>query len=79
MNPQEERHEQNITRLVRLEMSVDAIKADVSDIKADMRPLNEAFLKARGIQSAAMAVWMLIVASLGAGFGAITTWLLGRH
>jgi hypothetical protein len=79
MTTGEERHEQNITRLVRLEMAVDAIRGDVGEIKVDLKPLKEAFQRASGLQSAAMAVWMLIVASLGAGFGAITTWLLGRH
>lgn len=82
MPTENERHEQNITRLVRLEMSLDSIKSDVAEMKADIRPLKEALQQAHGFRAGLMVAGLFLMAMLGAGAREIFSWLVtlfGKH
>jgi len=63
-------------RLVRLETQVQGIVSDVAFIKAELKPITEALLQAKGFKGAVYLFGILTLLAIGAGFKDAAGWVV---
>ncbi len=63
-------------RLVRLETQVQGIVTDMAFIKAELKPITDAFQQAKGFKGAVYLFAILLLVAIGAGFKDVIGWVL---
>lgn len=94
----QDRHEENVAKIARLEVEVKHVGEDVTDLRrdvkealaemkresvvsltafrAEVKPIIDAFSTYKGIRAAALVVFVVVFAVLGAGWREIASWVL---
>lgn len=69
-------HDSPGERLVRLETQMQGIVTEMAFIRAELKPITEAFQQAKGFKGAVYLFAVLLLVAIGAGFKDVVGWIL---